>query len=94
MIVWEERKHRTHVCAYTFQVWLSNKNFVVVVVVVASKVKLKRLHCHVLIALTHVYVRQANFTTLSPFEIVKFRSLQSQGSESLNTQAQRLQTWW
>lgn len=72
MIVWEERKHRTHVCAYTFEVWLSNKNFVVVVV--ASKVKLKRLHCHVLIALTHVYVRQANFTTLSPFEIVKFRS--------------------
>ena len=71
MIVWEERKHRTHVCTYTFQVWLSNTNFVVV----ASKVKLKRFHCHVLIALTHVYVRQANFTTLSPFAIVKLRSL-------------------
>ena len=72
MIVREERKHQK-VCAYTFQVWLSNKNFVVVVVVVvASKVKLKRFHCHVLIALTHVYVRQANFTTLSPFEIAKF----------------------
>ena len=41
-------------------------------VVVASKVKLKRFHCHVLIVLTHVYVRQANFTTLSPFEIAKF----------------------
>ena len=72
MIVREERKHRTHVCAYTFQVWFSNKNFVVVVV--ASKVKLKRFHCHVLIALTHVYVRQAIFTTLSRFEIVKLRS--------------------
>ena len=72
MIVREERKHQI-VCAYTFQVWLSNKNFVVVVVV-ASKVKLKRFHCHVLIALTHVYVRQANFTTLSRFEIVKLRS--------------------
>ena len=71
MIVWEERKHRTHVCTYTFQVWLSTTNFVVV----ASKVKLKRFHCHVLIALTHVYVRQANFTTLSPFAIVKLRSL-------------------
>ena len=70
MIIWEERKHR-NVCAYTFQVWLSNKNFVVVV---ASKVRLKRFHCHVLIALTHVYVRQAIFTTLSRFEIVKLRS--------------------
>ena len=69
MIVWEERKHR-NVCAYTFQDWLSNKNFVVV----ASTVKLKRFHCHVLIALTHVYVRQAIFTTLSRFEIVKLRS--------------------
>ena len=73
MIVSEERKHRTHVCAYTFQDWLSNKNFVVV----ASTVKLKRFHCHVLIALTHVHVRQANFTTLSPFAIVKLRSLAS-----------------
>ena len=73
MIIWEEWKHRTHVCAYTFQVWLSNKNFVVVVAV-ASKVKLKRFHCDVLIALTHVYVRQAIFTTLSRFEIVKLRS--------------------
>ena len=70
MIVWEERKHR-NVCAYTFQVWLSNKNFVVVF---ASKTKLKRFHCHVLIALTHVYFRQANFITLSRFEIVKLRS--------------------
>ena len=68
MIVREERKHQ-NVCAYTFQVWLGNKNFVV-----ASKVKLKRFHCDVLIALTHVYVRQANLTTLSPFEIVKLRS--------------------
>ena len=68
MIVREERKHQ-NVCAYTFQVWLGNKNFVV-----ASKVKIKRFHCDVLIALTHVYVRQAIFTTLSRFEIVKLRS--------------------
>ena len=43
MIVREERKRR-NVCAYTFQVCLSNKNFVVVVV--ASKVKVKRFQCH------------------------------------------------
>ena len=44
MIVREERKRR-NVCAYNFQLWLSNKNFEVVVVV-ASKVKVKRFQCH------------------------------------------------